>query len=189
MSCMPAMLIFSLWVNPLRCDSLHVLITVVQNCHFTKTFTMLGSSQIRGFESGSLGAKEVCRTVAADDTVTYARCPSARSLGGNVRLFTRADLYLPFLGTRDSDDKRFSIFLDAGNTFMASSSDYAKRINSLDDVPNLERVSLDNFRAASGLAFEWLSPLGPFGISYGFPIQKKEGDKTNKFQITLGYLN
>ena len=159
---------------------------------FYRNFYMLGSTQIRGFESGRLGAKEVCK-ITTGTSPTYQECTNALSLGGNMRFFTRADLYLPFLGTRDSDDKRFSLFVDAGNTFMTSNSQYSKRIKGVDSdgqlKDHLERPNFSNLRASSGLAFEWLSPIGPFGISYGIPVKEKRGDKHNKFQITLGYLN
>ena len=160
---------------------------------FYRNFYMTGSTQVRGFESGRFGAKEVCETTT-NNVKSYSECSLALSLGGNLRVFTRADLYLPFLGTRDSDDKRFSFFVDAGNTFMTSNSGYSKEIKRASRISpelsdHLERPKFGNLRASSGLAFEWLSPIGPFGISYGIPIKEKEGDKHNKFQITLGYLN
>ncbi len=170
---------------------------------FFKNFYMLGATQIRGYESDSLGVRETCvgrdkeGKIISDNTGSPGPCAVARSLGGNLRIFARADLYLPFLGTRDTDDRRFSLFVDAGNTFMTSNSDYAKARKKLTNkkvypnstVKSLEKVSLDNLRATSGLAFEWLSPVGPFGISYAVPIKEKKGDQLDKFQITLGYLN
>jgi outer membrane protein insertion porin family len=115
----------------------------------------------------------------------YSECDNSRSLGGNLRILGRAELYLPFFGTKDSDDKRFSVFLDMGNTFINSNSEYAKRGRNRGAH---EKPSFSNLRASSGLAFEWLSPIGPFGISFGVPIKKKDGDRLDRFQITLGYF-
>ena len=150
---------------------------------FFRNFYMSGSATIRGFDSGLLGAKEVCRS--SDDTPQYTVCSNSRSLGGNLRVLGRAELYLPFFGTKDSDDKRFSVFLDMGNTFINSNSEYAKIGR---DIGAHEKPSFSNLRASSGLAFEWLSPIGPFGISFGVPFKKKDGDKLDRFQITLGYF-
>ena len=148
---------------------------------FFRNFYMLGSAAIRGFDSGSLGAKEICST----SSNMYVLCNSSRSLGGNLRLLNRAELYLPFFGTKDSDDKRFSVFLDLGNTFINSNSEYSKIGRNLGAH---EAPSFGNLRASTGLAFEWLSPIGPFGMSFGLPIKKKDGDKLDRFQITLGYF-
>ena len=152
---------------------------------FFRNFYMSGSSAIRGFDSGSLGAKEVCEILDTDRPTIYKECGNARSLGGNLRVLGRAELYLPFFGTKDSDDKRFSMFLDMGNTFINSNSEYAKRARA---EGWHEEPSFSNLRASSGLAFEWLSPIGPFGISYAIPVKKKVGDKLDRFQITLGYF-
>ena len=112
-------------------------------------------------------------------------CNSSRSLGGNLRLLNRAELYLPFFGAKDSDDKRFSVFLDWGNTFINSNSEYSKIGR---NIGAHEAPSFGNLRASTGLAFEWLSPIGPFGISFGIPIKKKDEDRLDRFQITLGYF-
>ena len=133
---------------------------------FFRNFYMSGSATIRGFDSGSLGAKEICSTSSNMDVL----CNSSRSLGGNLRLLNRAELYLPFLGTKDSDDKRFSVFLDLGNTFINSNSEYS-RIGR--KIGAHEAPSFGNLRASAGLAFEWLSPIGPFGISFGFQSKRK----------------
>ena len=152
---------------------------------FFRNFHMSGSSTMRGFDSGSLGAREICSELNSMNDREYSVCNNSRSLGGNLRILGRAELYLPFLGTKDSDDKRFSVFLDMGNTFINSNSEYAKIGR---NIGAHEAVSFSNLRASTGLAFEWLSPVGPFGISYGLPIKKKDGDRLDRFQITLGYF-
>ncbi len=157
---------------------------------FFRNFYMSGSAAMRGFDSGSLGAKEVCRELNTDTSpmspmYVYRECSDPRSVGGNLRVLGRAELYLPFFGTKDSDDKRFSLFFDMGNTFINSNSEYAKIGR---NKGAHEKPSFSNLRASSGLAFEWLSPIGPFGINYGLPVKKKTGDKLDRFQITLGYF-
>ncbi len=159
---------------------------------FFENFYMTGSSTIRGFDSDSLGPHEVCRTNSSG-TITYAPCEDARSIGGNVRLITRAELYLPFFGTQDSADKRFSLFLDSGNTFLHSDRNYKAAYDSRISEGGRqyfghEKFRFSNIRSSMGVGFEWLSPIGPFGISYAVPVREKPGDVKDRFQITLGYL-
>ncbi len=187
---------------------------------FYRNFYTIGNSAIRGFDSGLLGAKEVCRTelktdseldtyktpansinsekteitdtngnlyaIKGDNTeknLWYRKCPGSRSLGGNLRFISRAELYLPFFGTEDTDDKRISLFVDAGNTFLKSKG-AEKTIRSR--LGASEDFSFSNLRISTGIAFEWLSPIGPFGIHFATPVRKKAGDSLDQFQITLG---
>ena len=187
---------------------------------FYQNFYTIGNSAIRGFDSGLLGAKEVCRSelktdsdldrykttdrdinsekteitdtngnlyaIKGDNTeknLWYRKCASSRSLGGNLRFISRAELYLPFFGTEDTDDKRISLFIDAGNTFLQSKGSektIRERLGASEDF------SASNLRISAGIAFEWLSPIGPFGIHFATPVRKKPGDALDQFQITLG---
>ncbi len=154
---------------------------------FFRNFYMVGSSTIRGFDSARLGPKELCRLKLLDnDEYSYGICPTNRVVGGNVRILGRAELYLPLFGTEDSDDKRVSTFIDAGNTFRVKDDE-----NTFlgEFVGAYEPMKADNLRVSSGIAFEWLSPIGPFSISYALPVQKKDGDDLDRFQVTLGYFN
>ncbi len=161
---------------------------------FFQNYYMSGSASLRGFDSISLGPKEICRTSGGSG---YVNCKYARAIGGDLRVMGRAELYLPFFGTRDSNDKRFSVFVDTGNTFMNSSKHYSAAYNSTDggkrkgraSFKGHEKFSFSHIRASVGAGFEWLSPIGPFGISYAVPFKEKPGDETDKFQITLGYLH
>ena len=164
---------------------------------FFQNFYMTGTSTLRGFNSGTLGPKEICRVDDPGKQPIYLTCPYARSIGGDLRVLGRAELFLPFFGTQDSDDKRFSVFLDSGNTFMNSNKHYRDAYNydPNDDKQlkgrdrfNHEKFSFSNIRASMGVGFEWLSPIGPFGISYATPVKEKKGDQKDRFQITLGYL-
>ena len=145
---------------------------------FFRNFYMSGNYSVRGFDSAALGPKEIC----SSDGQNFTRCSSARSVGGNLRILGRAELYLPFFGTKDSADKRFSIFIDAGNVFGVAPD----LVKSVRHEFGYDNVSLNNLRISTGAAFQWLSPIGPFGISYGIPVRSKRGDEENRFQFTLG---
>lgn len=156
---------------------------------FFRNFYMVGSSTIRGFDSDRLGPKELCRAklgVGGSDEYSYGICGTNRVVGGNVRILGRAELYLPLFGTEDTNDKRVSTFIDMGNTFRVKDDE-----NTFlgEFVGAYEPMNANNLRISSGVAFEWLSPIGPFSVSYALPVRKKDGDDLDQFQITLGYFN
>jgi outer membrane protein insertion porin family len=42
------------------------------------------------------------------------------------------------------------------------------------------------FRFSAGVGLSWQSPLGPLQISYGRPINAKDGDESQAFQFQIG---
>lgn len=46
--------------------------------------------------------------------------------------------------------------------------------------------NLDIKRAGTGVALEWISPLGPIGLVFSQPLLKESGDKTASFEFTIG---
>ena len=193
---------------------------------FYRNYYMSGGAELRGFNSGRMGAQQLCRdneepdhadlgvptTVTLDSTNNeelrrdnpqgdllakqysdssdvngakrwYYPCNSTRSLGGNARMVNRAELFFPFFGDDETDDKRISIFLDHGYTFLRAKGTYATASK---ELRTREEVSFGNMRSSFGIGFEWLSPIGPFGVHYAVPVKKKSGDETDSFQITLG---
>ncbi len=186
---------------------------------FYQNYYMSGKSELRGFNSGTLGARQLCRSgkegEAGSNFATYVgsnpvidgevrkdgvliakkyadengdmrwfgACGSARSLGGNLRMLNRAELFFPFFGSDEIDDKRISIFVDLGGTFLRKKGVYGTASKALG---LREDFSFSNMRSSFGIGFEWLSPIGPFGVHYAIPIKSKAGDDLNRFQITLG---
>jgi outer membrane protein insertion porin family len=41
-------------------------------------------------------------------------------------------------------------------------------------------------RASAGFELQWLSPIGPLGLIWGFPIRTLPGDVTRSFEFALG---
>ena len=193
---------------------------------FYRNYYMSGGAELRGFNSGRMGAQQLCRTsdsspptqgsipgvgsqvdqstnedshlewkvngelVAKQYTEPgessprwYYACNSSRSLGGNTRMVNRAELFFPFFGDDETDDKRISIFFDQGYTFLRAKGIYATASK---ELGTREEFSFSNMRSSFGIGFEWLSPIGPFGVHYAVPVKKKAGDETDSFQITLG---
>ena len=69
----------------------------------------------------------------------------------------------------DNDNMRISLFADGGLISEKQSN-----------------FDLNDFRASSGLALSWLTPIGPIGVHYAIPLIKKAGDATSSFQFELG---
>ncbi len=186
---------------------------------FYRNYYMSGSEELRGFTSGQIGAKQLCRNVNqpttpgltpdtttlgelrhpesgrllakqfsgptdADEDWWYFACDSARSLGGNVRMINRAELFFPFFGSDEIDDKRIALFIDHGGTFLHTDDSVYNEASTA--LGTRKKFSFGNMRSSIGVSFEWLSPIGPFGVHYAIPIKQQTGDTTDRFQITLG---
>ncbi len=126
---------------------------------FFKNFYAGGTSSVRGFENGTLGPKD----------------SFGDALGGNKRLIGNAELFFPLPGLKDDQSLRMSAFIDAGATFGPF------------DANNLyQDFAFGDLRYSAGVAILWVSPLGPLKFSLAQPIVKKDGDKTEVFQFSLG---
>ena len=49
-----------------------------------------------------------------------------------------------------------------------------------------EAIELSGLRYSTGVGLNWLSPLGPFKISLGVPLNQQPGDRLQKFQFQIG---
>lgn len=123
---------------------------------FFKNYFAGGSSTLRGYKSRSLGPRDAR---FQDDPI-----------GGEKRILGNAELFFPVPGSsRDNKAMRMSLFVDSGMVFGKG-----------------QKIELSELRYSTGLAFNWFSPVGPLSFSYGTPLNKKSGDKTETFQFTLG---
>jgi outer membrane protein insertion porin family len=123
---------------------------------FYKNFFAGGTGTVRGYYSRSLGPK---------DTL-----PPFDPIGGNRRVLVNMEILFPPPGvSRDSKSMRLSLFTDGGMVYGSG-----------------EQMDLGQLRYSSGLAFNWLSPVGPLSFSYAIPLNDKPGDRTESFQFTLG---
>ena len=94
-----------------------------------------------------------------------------QSLGGSKRVVFGGELKFPVPGLEDSRDKRLVLFLDGGQV-------YSKK----------ESIDVSDFRFSTGLAFEWMSAIGPIAFSYAIPFNDSFEDNVEHFQFTLGGL-
>ncbi len=91
------------------------------------------------------------------------------SKGGALSVNARAELLFPAPFAEDVEGLRLSAFVDAGNVFEDFDSFDAKEI-----------------RYSAGLSATWISPIGPFTLSYAKPLNAKDGDQEQKLQFSIG---
>jgi len=87
--------------------------------------------------------------------------------GGTLSTHARAELLFPVPFAADVEGLKMSAFVDMGNVF--------------DD-----KFDEDEIRYSAGLSATWMSPMGPFTLSYAKPLNAKAGDETQQLQFSIG---
>ena len=91
--------------------------------------------------------------------------------GGDFRTLGTIELIFPPPFVEQPGATRFSLFTDFGNVF--------KDVDSFD---------VEEFRGSYGVAFVWLSPVGPLTFSLSNPYNEREDDRIDNFQFTIGSI-
>ena len=91
--------------------------------------------------------------------------------GGDYRTLGTLEVIFPPPFVEEPGATRFSLFTDFGNVFTSTDS-----------------FDVDEFRGSYGVAFVWLSPVGPLTFSLSNPYNDQEGDKKQRFQFTIGSI-
>lgn len=136
-----------------------------QGLPFFKNFYAGGVSSVRGYDTATLGPKYLDQ---------YNQVVSA---GGNQRVVANAEVLFPMPGMQNDKSVRLSVFLDAGATF--GPGDYLGRYSSF---------AFQDLRYSTGLAVNWVSPVGPLKFSLAQPLNPQSDDKKQVFQFTLGQV-
>ena len=131
-----------------------------------------GPESVRGFRESRLGPKD----------------SFGNPYGGNLKVTNQFELLLP-MPDKWRNSARFSVFFDAGNVFSTDSVTFVGR----DGVTPVDYdFSLDDIKYSTGVAVQWLAPLGVFRFSYAVPLNDEEssgveyGDETEGFQFSIG---
>lgn len=132
---------------------------------FFKNFYAGGIGSVRGYESSSLGPRDV---------------GNGDNLGGDRQVVFSAELLTPLPGA----DKtlRGLVFFDAGTVWGYE----GYRVDDRTVRYSRQKLDFSDLRYSWGFGVAWISPLGPLKFSLAFPINKKEGDKTERFQFQIG---
>ena len=91
------------------------------------------------------------------------------SAGGDLSVNARAELLFPVPFAGDVKGLRMSAFVDGGNVYDGSDS-----------------FEADDLRYSAGLSATWMSPLGPFTISYAKPLNEEDDDEIQNLQFSIG---
>jgi len=91
--------------------------------------------------------------------------------GGDFRTLGTVELIFPPPFVEEPGATRFSLFTDFGNVFEDTDS-----------------FDVDRFRGSYGVAFVWLSPVGPLTFSLSNPYNDRGDDRKQQFQFTIGSI-
>ena len=92
------------------------------------------------------------------------------TIGGRRKIVANSELFFPMPGTKPGDQSvRLSAFVDAGQIY-----------------DNGSQPQFEAFRYSGGAGLAWNSPVGPLKFSYGYPLNKKPGDRVQHFQFQVG---
>ncbi len=132
-----------------------------------------GPDTVRGYRESRLGPKD-----------NYGN-----PYGGNMMVMGRAELILP-MPEKWQSSARVSLFYDIGNVFSTNTN---TKFYGVDGVtPVTYGFKYANLRRSTGLAVQWLAPLGIFRFSYALPLNASEGnnvlykDEKEQFQFSVG---
>lgn len=131
-----------------------------QELPFFKNFFGGGIGSVRGYETASLGPRDVL----TDGTLSKER------LGGNRKIAGTAEVMFPMPGLGLDKSLRLGVFVDAGQV-------WGKESNTQDAGP---------IRFSTGVSAVWHSPMGPLKFSVAAPLNKQDGDKVQSFQFQMG---
>ena len=130
-----------------------------------------GSDSVRGFKDGTLGPRDSL----------------GNPFGGDAGFSTQLEAIIP-LGAKFASSARLSLFVDAGQSFFEGDTPFRNRRGDRTDY----HFDLDEVRVSTGIAVQWLSPMGLFRFSYAKPLKyqsetrREFGDELEAFQFSVG---
>jgi outer membrane protein insertion porin family len=137
-----------------------------------RNFFAGGPESVRGFRESRLGPKD----------------SFGNPYGGNIKLASQLELLMP-MPEKWRNTARFSAFFDIGNVFSDENINFVGK----DHVtPVTYDFAFDKLRYSTGLAVQWLAPLGVFRFSFAIPLNASKGnsveykDETEGFQFSIG---
>jgi outer membrane protein insertion porin family len=131
-----------------------------------------GPDSVRGYSESRLGPKD----------------NFGRPYGGNMKVVGRTELILP-MPQKWQTSARVSAFYDIGNVFSTGHVNFFGP----DQVTPVDYdFSYNKLKKSTGLAVQWLAPLGLFRFSFAFPLNAEKGsatqfeDEVERFQFSIG---
>jgi outer membrane protein insertion porin family len=137
-----------------------------------RNFFAGGPESVRGYRESRLGPKD----------------SFGNPYGGNMKLASQIEMLMP-MPDKWRNTARFSAFFDIGNVFSTENVAFYGK----DGItPVKYDFAFDKLRYSTGLAVQWLAPLGVFRFSFAVPLNPFKGnsveykDETEGFQFSIG---
>ncbi|HMH30368.1 MAG TPA: outer membrane protein assembly factor BamA [Steroidobacteraceae bacterium] len=134
-----------------------------------------GPDSVRGYRESTLGPRD--------------NIGIGNPFGGNFRVVNRYELIFP-VPDKWKSSARISWFYDMGNVFQTGTK---VKFLGVDDITPVDyHFNYANLKRSTGVAVQWLAPLGLFRFSYGIPLNPfpgdtvRFGDETERFQFSIG---
>ena len=137
-----------------------------------------GPDTVRGYKESRLGPKD----------------NFGNPYGGNLRVVGRVELLFP-VPQKWRSQARVSWFYDIGNVFSTENVKFFGPPLGLADPPEVDYgFSYDKLKRSTGIAVQWLAPLGVFRFSYAIPLNaykvktdpNRYEDEVESFQFSVG---
>ncbi len=171
---------------------------------YFENFYAGGSTTMRGFDTNTIGPREIFRTPTYGPTLpgtdpgdipTTVPLPSEfdritvnnRAVGGNARVLGGIELIVPTPFADGNRSIRTSIFYDIGNVWDTHFS--RERYSDLDAaelaiIPDYSDPG--TYRTSAGISVQWISPMGPLIFSLSKPLKQEAQDRTETFSFNIG---
>ena len=104
-----------------------------------------------------------------DDNTLGPKDAFCRSVGGDFKVAGGMELAFPTPFGGGASGTRIALFVDTGYVYE-----------------NVSEFEAEKLRGSFGLSVTWEAPIGPIVISYAFPFNDQEGDRTEDLQFSFG---
>lgn len=157
---------------------------------FYKNFYAGGYGSVRGYDNSTLGPKYPGVIYDARGERDW----NPEEVGGNalVQFGTELALPIPFKGDW-ARQVRPVIFAEGAQVFDTQCNIPRGNMNVDGKVVDAQQYCKDNnqfdfgnMRYSVGVGFTWITMIGPLSLSYAFPLNDKDGDKTKSVQFEIG---
>ena len=127
-----------------------------------------GIGSLRGFEASGVSIRDPA---------------TGEALGGDKSATASVNLFFP-LPYMQTSGIRGAVFMDAGTIWGSISVSDPALVAAPLNIH--EPFALSHVRYAAGFGIEWLSPIGPIGLAWSYPLKTLPGDLQKTFEFALG---
>ncbi|MEJ1966751.1 MAG: outer membrane protein assembly factor BamA [Gammaproteobacteria bacterium] len=136
-----------------------------------RNFYLGGPDSVRGFRESTLGPRDSL----------------GNPYGGDLGISGQFEAIMP-IPKKFEQSARLAAFVDFGEAYYLGGTRFTDKAG----FPVDTSFNLSELRASTGIAVQWLAPLGLFRFSYGIPLRYKKstefdyGDELEGFQFSIG---